>query len=81
MNPAFSSWTAFFAMGGYAFYVWLAVASTLAPLAALIVHTLWQRRALLAEIRRRQARLRRIRQSASAPGPHSAAAPQRGNGQ
>ena len=22
MNPAFDSWTAFFAMGGYAFYVW-----------------------------------------------------------
>ncbi|MEQ4583122.1 MAG: heme exporter protein CcmD, partial [Pantoea agglomerans] len=29
MTPAFSSWHAFFEMGGYAFYVWLAVACTL----------------------------------------------------
>ncbi len=32
MNAAFSSWQAFFAMGGYAFYVWLAVAATLLSL-------------------------------------------------
>ncbi|EAA3368856.1 heme exporter protein CcmD, partial [Salmonella enterica] len=25
MSPAFSSWSDFFAMGGYAFFVWLAV--------------------------------------------------------
>jgi len=67
MSPAFTSWAAFFAMGGYAFYVWLAVAATLIPLAALVVHTLWQRRALLASIRRQQARLLRIRQGSSAP--------------
>ncbi|EAM3958497.1 heme exporter protein CcmD, partial [Salmonella enterica] len=24
MSPAFSSWSDFFAMGGYAFFVWLA---------------------------------------------------------
>lgn len=61
MTPAFSSWQAFFAMGGYAFYVWLAVACTLIPLAALVVHTCWQRRRLLANIRQRQAREQRIR--------------------
>ncbi|EBV8143611.1 heme exporter protein CcmD [Salmonella enterica subsp. enterica serovar Thompson] len=33
MSPAFSSWSDFFAMGGYAFFVWLAVAMTVAPLA------------------------------------------------
>ncbi|EME6166868.1 heme exporter protein CcmD, partial [Salmonella enterica] len=26
MSTAFASWSDFFAMGGYAFYVWLAVA-------------------------------------------------------
>ena len=26
MTTAFASWSDFFAMGGYAFYVWLAVA-------------------------------------------------------
>lgn len=63
MNVAFGSWQAFFAMGGYAFYVWLAVAATVIPLLALVFHTLWQRRQLLADVRRRQARERRIRQS------------------
>ncbi|MBU5376063.1 MAG: heme exporter protein CcmD [Pantoea sp.] len=61
MTPAFSSLSAFFAMGGYAFYVWLAVICTLIPLGGLLLHTLLQRRRLLAEIRQRQSRERRIR--------------------
>lgn len=61
MSAAFDSWAAFFAMGGYAFYVWLAVAATLIPLLGLVCHTQWQRRQLLAEVRRRQAREQRIR--------------------
>ncbi|CAI0984433.1 heme exporter protein CcmD [Serratia quinivorans] len=63
MNAAFTSWQAFFAMGGYAFYVWLAVAVTLLSLLGLVAHTFWQRRQLLDEIGRRQARELRIRQS------------------
>lgn len=63
MNPAFSSWQAFFAMGGYAFYVWLAVAVTLLSLLGLLGHTLWQRKQLLAEVSRQESRERRIRQS------------------
>lgn len=65
MTPAFSSWHAFFAMGGYAFYVWLAVACTLIPLSGLVLHTLLTRRRLLAEIRQREARERRIRAAKS----------------
>lgn len=61
MKPAFSSWEAFFAMGGYHFFVWLAVIFTLLPLCGLLLHTFWQRRRLLAEIRQRHARERRIR--------------------
>lgn len=61
MTPAFSSWHDFFAMGGYAFYVWLSVACTLIPLLTLIVHTVMQRRSLLRDIRQRQSRERRIR--------------------
>ena len=61
MTPAFSSLSAFFAMGGYAFYVWLAVICTLITLGGLLLHTLLQRRRLLAEIRQRQSRERRIR--------------------
>lgn len=61
MQSAFANWQEFLAMGGYAFFVWLAVAATLIPLAALLGHTVWQRRALLAEVRRQASRERRIR--------------------
>ena len=61
MTPAFTSWYAFFAMGGYAFFVWLAVICTLLPLIGLTLHTLLLRRRLLAEIRQRESRERRIR--------------------
>ena len=61
MKPAFSSWPDFFAMGGYAFYVWLAVACTLIPLIGLVLHTFIQRHRLLEDIRQRQSRERRIK--------------------
>jgi heme exporter protein D len=61
MQLAFNSWQDFWAMGGYAFYVWLAVAATVIALFGLVAHTLWQRRALLEEVRRQQSRERRIR--------------------
>ncbi len=55
--------TAFFLMGGYAFYVWLAVAMTVLPLALLIAHTFHARRALRRDIARREARERRRQQA------------------
>lgn len=61
MTPAFASFSAFLSMGGYALYVWLSVAATLLPLLILLVHSLVQRRAILAETRRHQAREQRIR--------------------
>lgn len=61
MTPAFSSWQEFFAMGGYAFYVWLAVACTLVAMGGLLLHTIIQRQRLLGDIRLRQSRERRIR--------------------
>ncbi|WP_434640643.1 heme exporter protein CcmD [Klebsiella sp. I138] len=60
MSPAFSSAAAFLAMGGYAFYVWLAVAATLLIFGGLTLHTRWQRRAVFRELSRQQARERRI---------------------
>lgn len=56
MTPAFSSFAAFLAMGGYAFYVWLACAVSLAALGMLTLHTIWQRRVLFREVRRQQVR-------------------------
>lgn len=61
MTPAFASWHDFFAMGGYAFYVWLAVVCTLIPLFGLVLHSLLSHRRLLADIRQRDARERRLR--------------------
>ncbi|EJP5701983.1 heme exporter protein CcmD, partial [Salmonella enterica] len=58
MSPAFSSWSDFFAMGGYAFFVWLAVAMTVAPLA---LHTVLQRRAILRGVAQQRAREARMR--------------------
>lgn len=63
MTPAFSSWHAFFQMGGYGFYVWLAVAVTMLALAGLIIQTVAQRKNLLNEIQRRQQREHRIEQA------------------
>ncbi|WP_163922318.1 heme exporter protein CcmD [Raoultella planticola] len=60
MTPAFSSAAAFLAMGGYALYVWLAVAAMLLIFGFLTLHTCWQRRALFRELSRQQARERRI---------------------
>lgn len=61
MNSAFASWSDFFAMGGYAFYVWLAVAMTLIPLAILVAHTVMQHRAILRGIAQQRARESRLR--------------------
>ncbi|EAP3462006.1 heme exporter protein CcmD [Salmonella enterica] len=58
MSPAFSSWSDFFAMGGYAFFVWLAVAMTVAPLVLLALHTVLQRRAILRGVAQQRARMR-----------------------
>jgi heme exporter protein D len=61
MTPAFASWSDFFAMGGYAFYVWLAVALTVFPLLLLVVHTANQRRTILRGVAQQRARERRMR--------------------
>lgn len=61
MTRAFASWSDFFAMGGYAFYVWLAVAMTLLSLSVLVLHTLRQHRAILRDVARQRARETRMR--------------------
>lgn len=61
MNAAFDSWSDFIAMGGYALYVWLAVAMTVGPLLALALHAHWQHHSIRRNIARQQARERRVR--------------------
>ncbi len=61
MTSAFASWSDFFAMGGYAFYVWLAVVMTVIPLAALVAHTAMQHRVILRGVAQQRAREARMR--------------------
>jgi heme exporter protein D len=68
MSRAFANWADFFAMGGYAFYVWLAVALTVIPLLALVIHTRLQQRAILRGVERQQAREQRIRAAKATEG-------------
>ncbi|AXD41082.1 heme exporter protein CcmD [Salmonella enterica] len=65
MSPAFSSWSDFFAMGGYAFFVWLAVAMTVAPLVLLALHTVLQRRAILRGVAQQRMRAAQAQQEAA----------------
>ena len=61
MTPAFASWSDFFAMGGYALYVWLAVAMSIVPLVALVLHSALQHRAILRGVAQQRAREARRR--------------------
>lgn len=63
MNSAFASWTDFFTMGGYGFYVWLAVALALVPILLLCLHTYIQRKMIFTAIIQQQAR--EVRQKAA----------------
>ncbi|SUG36030.1 Cytochrome c-type biogenesis protein CcmD interacts with CcmCE [Salmonella enterica subsp. arizonae] len=48
-------------MGGYAFYVWLAVAITVIPVAILVVQSAMQHRAILRHVAQQRAREARMR--------------------
>jgi heme exporter protein CcmD len=65
MSPVFASWSDFFAMGGYAFYVWLAVAMTVVPLIILVAHSAMQHRAILRGVSQQRAREARMRAAQS----------------
>ena len=56
MKSAFASWADFFAMGGYGFYVWLAMALTLIPIFLLCLHTFIQRKMIINSIIQQQIR-------------------------
>lgn len=68
MTPAFASWNEFFAMGGYAFFVWLAVVMTVIPLVVLVVHSVMQHRAILRGVAQQRAREARLLCCATAGG-------------
>ncbi|WP_445397169.1 heme exporter protein CcmD [Zobellella sp. An-6] len=55
----FDSWSAFWAMGGYGFYVWLSFAVTLLALLGLVAVTITTKKRLLREVKQKQARVAR----------------------
>ncbi|MCP5419900.1 MAG: heme exporter protein CcmD [Gammaproteobacteria bacterium] len=57
----FSSWSDFFHMGGYAFYVWASYGLTLAVLGGLLVAIARRHRQLQADLERRTRREQRSR--------------------
>lgn len=55
----FESWSAFWAMGGYGFYVWLSFAVTLLVLLGQVVVTVKTKKRLLREVSQKQDRAAR----------------------
>lgn len=57
----FDSFSAFLAMGGYGFYVWLAVGFSVISLGGLTIATILKRRAIITEIKNKYNRIERMR--------------------
>ena len=57
----FDSFSAFLAMGGYGFYVWLAVTFSVLTLGSLTVGTIVKRRQIINEIKNKHQRIQRMR--------------------
>ncbi|MBM7456593.1 heme exporter protein D [Oceanisphaera litoralis] len=55
----FDSWSAFWAMDGYGFYVWLSFGLTIFALLALVVSTMTTKKSLLRAVKQKQARAAR----------------------
>lgn len=60
---AFDSFSDFFEMGGYGFYVWLAYGLSFLSLAVLIINTLYAKHKVLKKVSLRLAREQRIKKA------------------
>jgi heme exporter protein D len=56
----FDSWSAFWDMGGYGFFVWLSFGVTILSMAMLVVESMFAKRTLLVKIALEQSRKKRI---------------------
>lgn len=63
MTFQFDSWQAFWDMGGYGFFVWLAFSVTFLAVIALVVETLWAKKQLVQAVNAQIARKKRIQKS------------------
>ncbi|MBO1519803.1 heme exporter protein CcmD [Oceanisphaera pacifica] len=55
----FDTWSAFWAMGGYGFYVWLSFGFTLVAMLGIVVTTIRTKKSLLRAVTQKQARAQR----------------------
>lgn len=65
---AFASVADFFAMGGYAFYVWLSYAISFLSLIILLINTLNKKRTILMKVKKAIARQQRIKNAQNRDG-------------
>lgn len=56
----FDSWSAFWDMGGYAFFVWLSFGVTVLSMVLMVVESMVAKRSLLVKIALEQSRKKRI---------------------
>ncbi|OOF65912.1 heme exporter protein CcmD [Rodentibacter sp. Ppn85] len=59
----FQTWSDFFDMGGYGFYVWLSYGISLVAIVALIIQSLKQRKTILKNVLRETQREIRLQQA------------------
>lgn len=59
----FQTWSDFFDMGGYGFYVWLSYGISLVAIVALIIQSLKQRKMILKNVLRETQREMRLQQA------------------
>lgn len=56
----FDSWSAFWDMGGYGFFVWLSFGVTALSMVLMVVESMYAKRSLLVKIALEQARKQRV---------------------
>ncbi|WP_417614572.1 heme exporter protein CcmD [Oceanisphaera sp.] len=55
----FDTWSEFWAMGGYGFYVWLSFGFTLVALVGIVISSMATKKSLLRAVKQKQARAQR----------------------
>ncbi|MGO1247164.1 MAG: heme exporter protein CcmD [Oceanisphaera sp.] len=55
----FDTWSAFWAMGGYGFYVWLSFGFTLVTMVGIVIAAMHTKKSLLRAVTQKQARAQR----------------------
>ena len=59
----FESWSAFWSMGGYGFYVWLSFGVTFLCMLGVVIQSRMEAKALLDEVKRNEKRQAKIKQA------------------